>query len=74
MVCIICKPGPDMYIVDWLSHSNHKENRNQEIAEMSVNMNSISSLVNMLACMSIEDIHATTCDDAHLQEVKVYVI
>ena len=60
------KPGPVLYIVDWLFHNNHAENRDQEIAGMSVNVNVISTLVNKPVCMSIEDKQATTPEDAHL--------
>ena len=38
-MCIIYKPGPDLNIVDWLSCNNHKENNNQEIVGMRVNVN-----------------------------------
>ena len=28
-MCILYKPGPDLYIVDWLSHHNNTEKRNR---------------------------------------------
>ena len=36
-------PGPD--IMDWLSHSNHKENKDQEIGGMRVNANAITTFL-----------------------------
>ena len=60
--------------MDWLSHNNHAENRDQEIAGMSVNVNVISASVNMLVCTSIEDKQAAACRDEHLQDLKTYII
>ena len=53
-------PGQNLYIADWPSHNNHTENRDKAIAGKSVNMNAISTSVNMPLCMSIEDIQAAT--------------
>ena len=66
------KSGPDFYIR--LFHNNHAENRNQVIARMRVNLNTISTSVNIPVCTSIQDIQATTHDDKHPQELKTYVI
>ena len=46
-VCIIYKPGPDLYIVEWLSYNNHTENRDQEITGMKVNVHATSTLLNI---------------------------
>ena len=40
-VKIIYKPGPDLFIADWLSRQNYKEDKNEEIAGMQVNVNSV---------------------------------
>ena len=55
---ILYKPGPNLYIADWLSQNNHTENRDQEITGM--NMYAISISVNAPLCTSIEDIQAAT--------------
>ena len=39
--CIICKPGPDLYITDWQSSKNHREDKDQEIMGMSINVNTL---------------------------------
>ena len=65
-VHIIYKPGPDLYIIDWLSCNNHTEERDQKIAGMSVNMNSTSTSVNVPVCTSKEDKQAAAHEDAHL--------
>ena len=70
----IYRPGPELYIADWLSYNNHKENWDLEIAGMSVNVNAISTSVNIPLHMSIEDIHTTLHEDTHLQELKAYTI
>ena len=59
-VHIIYKPGLDLFIADWMSWSNHTENKEQEIAGMSINISAISTIVNMPACMSVEDRHAAS--------------
>ena len=65
-MCIIYKPGLGLCNVDWLFHNNHTENREQEIAEIRVNVNAISTPVNIPNGTSIVDIEAATCEDAHL--------
>ena len=60
MVCIIYKSGPNLYIVDWLSQNNFTEDRDQEITGKNINVNAISTLVNMPVCTSTEDIQAAT--------------
>ena len=73
-VHIIYKPGSDLGTVTWPSHTNHIESREQKIAGMGVNVNAISTAVNMPACMSIEDIQGTICEDVHLQTLMAYII
>ena len=58
--------------MDWLPHNNHTENEDQKIARMSINVNAISTSVNMLVCTSIEDILAATKKDAYLQELATH--
>ena len=64
--------GPDLYIMDWLSCNNHTENKDQEIAGISIHISAISASVNMPVCMSIEDIQVATWEDKHLQELKTH--
>ena len=60
--------------MNWLSCKNHAEIRDWLTAGMGMNMNVISTSVNLPACMSIEDIQAATHEDAHLQEWGAYTI
>ena len=73
-MCIIYRPGPDLYIMDWISCNNYAENRDQEIAGMRANVNAILTSVNIQVCISIQDIQTATHEDAHIQEVKGYWI
>ena len=52
-VCIIDKPGPDLYIADWLSTQNHKENKEIE-------RNAIKVAKDIPMCISIQDIQELT--------------
>ena len=73
-VHIIYKLGPDLYITDWLSHKNHKENSDRESEGMRMNMNAINMSVNIIVFTPIQDIQTATCEDVHLQEPKAYII
>ena len=35
---ILYKPGPYLYIVEWLSHNKQTENKDQEIAGININI------------------------------------
>ena len=65
-VHILCKPGPALYIADWLSRNSHMENKEQKITGMSVNAHATSTAVDILTCTSIEDTQAGTRQDADL--------
>ena len=69
----IYKPCPDAYIADYLYHNNHKD-KDQEIEGIKVNMNTISTSVNIPMCKSMGDIQTATCEDVHLEELKAYII
>ena len=73
-MCIIYKLGPDLYTADWLSDNDQTESRDWEIAGMSINISTISTLVNMPVCTSIEDIHIAKLKDTDLQKLKAYMI
>ena len=63
---ILYKPGLDLYIADWLSYHNPTENRDQEIAGVSISILRISTAVDIPVCISIEDIRAATGEDTEL--------
>ena len=63
-----------MYIADWLSQSNHREDTDQEILDMNIRMHAISTSVNIPICTSIEDVKAVIWHDANLQRPKSYIV
>ena len=73
-VCYIYKPGPDLYVTDWLARNNHTEDKDKAITGMNINVIAISTTVNMPVFTSIEYIQAATHEDAHLQKLKSYII
>ena len=73
-VHIIYKLGQELYITDWLSRNNHTEGRDQDTTGVHISVNAISTAVNMLVCISIGDIQVATCQDAHLQKLRWYII
>ena len=73
-VWIMYKPSPDVYRVDWLAWNNCKENRDQEITCMKIDVHTISMSVEIAICISIEDIQTVTLHDTDLQRLKVYII
>ena len=49
-------PGPDLFIADWLSRQNHKEDKDQEIAGMQVNVNTVETATNIPECMMMHEL------------------
>ena len=70
---ILFKPGPELYIADWLSHSNHIEDMNQEIIEINVNIPTISTTVDIQICTSIEEKRTAISQDVDLQLLKTHI-
>ena len=73
-VCILYMPGPDLYILDWLSHHNHTKNRDQEIAGMSFSIHTLSKAIDVPVCTLIEDIRTATIEDAELPMLQTHII
>ena len=47
---IIYKPGPDLFIADWLSTQKNIENKDAEIPGMQLNINTIQTATNIPEC------------------------
>ena len=71
---ILDKPCLALYIADWLSQHNHIENRVLEIASMSIDIHTVSTVVDVPVCMLIEDIRPAVSEDAELQMVQADII
>ena len=48
---ILYKPGPQLFIVDWLSRYNHNESKDEEIPGMTLNINVVDIYANILECI-----------------------
>ena len=73
-VKILYKPGPEIFIADWLLRNNHIEGKNKPIKDMDVQVDAIQSSVDMPECISIEEIQHVLSQDVHLQQLKTFII
>ena len=69
-VRILYKPGPDLFIADWLSKHNHTENRDPEIPGRDIKVDAIQTATNIPECMSIPQLQQATTQDDHLQWLR----
>ena len=53
---ILYKTGTDLFKEEWLSLQNHKENKDNGISGMRINIDAIHAVVDIPECMSIQDI------------------
>ena len=73
-VQIIYKPGPEIFIADWLSQHNHKEGKDKPIKNMDITIDAIQSTKDILECISISQIQQALAQDKHLQHIKNIII
>ena len=69
-VRILSKPGTDLFMADWLSRQNCKENKDEEIPGMQLNIDAIQTATNIPDCMTIQELQQATSQNGHLQELK----
>ena len=69
-VQIIYKPGPKIFIADWLSQHNHKEGKDKPIKDMDIRIDVIQSVTDIPECISISQIQQASVQDEHLQHLK----
>ena len=67
-VQIIYKPGPDIFIADWLSRHNHTEGKDQPINGMEVWVDIIQTVTDMPECLSVMELQQASSQDDHLQK------
>ena len=68
---ILYKPGPEIFIADWLSCHNHKD-KAEPIKDMDIRVDAIQSMTDISECMSILHTQQTTVQDEHLQCLKIF--
>ena len=66
---IINKPVQDLFISDWLPRQNHKKDKNEEIAGMQGNVNTVETATNIPEYMMIHELQNTAAVDNHLQKL-----
>ena len=73
-VRIIQKPGPDLFIADWLSRQNHTENKDAEILGKQLHIDTIQTTTNIPDGITVQQFQQVTSQDDHLQHLKEYII
>ena len=51
-VQIIYKPGPEIFIADWLSQHNHEEGKDKPIKDMDIRIDAIQSVTDIPECVT----------------------
>ena len=65
-VRIIHKPGPELFITDWLSRHNHTENKDEETHGMDVKVDTIDNNKHP----RMQQIQQVMAQDEHLHQLK----
>ena len=73
-VQVIYKPGPDIFIADWLLRHNHVEGKDQPIKGMELWVDVIQTTTDMLECLSMTDLQQASSQDSHIQKLKHFII
>ena len=73
-VQIIHKPGPEIFIADWLWRHNHAEGKDKPIKGMDVQVDAIQAAMEMSECISMAEIQQASSIDNHLQQLKGIII
>ena len=73
-VQIVYKPGPEIFIADWLSRHNHIEGKDKPIKDMDIRIDAIQNVTDIPECMSISQIQQASAQDDHLQCLKSFII
>ena len=73
-VQIIYKPGPDIFIADWLSRYNHIEGKDRPIKDMDIQVDAIQSATDILECVSAAEMQQASTQDDYLQKLKNLII
>ena len=73
-VQIIYKPGPEIYIADWLLWHNHVEGKDKPIKDMDVRVDAKQSMTDIPNCISMAEIQQASAQDDHPQYLKGFII
>ena len=64
-VQIMYKPGPDIFIADWLSRHNHVEGKDKLIEDMDIQVDAIQNTTEMLSVSLLVEIQRALVRDDH---------
>ena len=73
-VQIIYKPGPEIFIADWLSRHNHTEGKDKPIKGMDIQADALQTTTDMPECASVAEIQQASSLNNHLQQLKGIII
>ena len=73
-VQITYKPGPEIFIADWLLRHNHTEGKDKPIKDMDIQVDAIQTTMDMPECLSMAEIQQASSLDTHLQQLKGIII
>ena len=73
-VQIIYKPGPEIFIANWLSRHNHTEGKDKPMKGMDIWVDTIQTAMDMPECISMAEIQQAPSLDKHLQQLKGIII
>ena len=73
-VQVIYKPGPDIFIADWLLRHNHTEGKDQLMKGMELWVDIIQTMTDMPECLSMTELQQASSHDNHLQKLKYFMI
>ena len=73
-VQIIYKPGPDIFIADWMSRHNHTEGKDKPIKGMEIQVDMIQTVKDIPECVSMAERQQASSLDNHLQQLKGIII
>ena len=73
-VQIIYKPGPEIFIADWLSLHHHVKGKDKPIKDMDLRTDAMQNVIGIPECVSISQIQEASTQDDHLQCLKSFII
>ena len=73
-VQITYKPGPEIFIADWLSRHNHTEGKDKPLKGMDIWADAKQTAMDMPECVLMTEMQQALAQDNHLQPTKNLII
>ena len=68
------KPGPQIFIADWLSRNNHEMNWDKKVPSVHITINAIESCTDIPSCMTAEETRKVTLEHGHLSALAEFIL